>query len=1075
MLFSENSSPFETSPYNTASSPRLFWQGRDPASPSRFAGENRNPLDRDTSPSPTKRSSIENLKRASRVKNSNMFAREHKQDYDPTQSPIVDRPLATGRPLGTQVQGNAYGGRGLEGFRKEISRDMKAEEVGKRTSHQFSPSPQKQDAVAPLSPSKAQVSPAKSSLSKASRYGNRNNVFDAENGIWSEDDDGSILDRKLPEGRVLHRHAKSVTFDAAPPQVNEYEMTTPDPSSVASGSREGSYDSHEDEEEESFDRGSSVDRDDSFDESLEDTDKTPVVLPEDWRFMSPEVSNQELIMNMEDPFEPDVGSPEPSARPSTTQDTRPAQTRVESTDSNGQPRPLPPLPALGAPVFPKPRSDSNSSLSATVERTSSAQRTLPSPPRPASISKSEIKGMGGGSMPLEDRLKLMMRQEQERGQSEAEKQRERRMRRAGAKERSVEREDSPGMGLNFQSLTLEEDVPGTVKQLENLRLDSPIGLDNTKSPPRISRESILRKMQSQNFDAEDSYDYSSPQTGSSPERHFGLDPDHPIPSIENLAVVEEEEEKTTVVIKAEPLDDESDLYAAPDLYAQHQHVVSQLSLYEQYEADDASQYSQPTVAEDENQSTPRAQSPNRVLAEPDSEEHRRPSLPDFSSSLGNSSFALGLGSYLSPSSPSTSEPTKADPHTKMASMLDNLERPVTPEEQLLPPPKFAGYEEDGEAEPSTPDSVIRHPVGAESPQPDSPCIPEPVATIKAPGGRLKTRPSINPADMDFMRETRRQVSGQVPDVPPIPERHRNRPSLTLNSPPLERPTSKDSDVSQDWQDSQDSQQSQESSAGSVDAQEDYLAVPSATQGKRKSSLVQLEIPVSQSDEGLFGLDKEFDRVIEAQKVAYNLSYPQTQNHDVSFPRQESTGPTHTHGGAEYMGTCGFTPNTTPIANRSALRQRGYLMRQNTKVIVASSRNEEEAKAGLPAALESPEKDNDGRGTKSAGCSPRKGSNTKTWTTEPWNGKIRRKSIRVPSAESPRKKKVTGPAPPLPGQSSNVSAGLGSVEEDQAVEENEDVEEGTERGRVFVKVVGVKDLDLPLPKGRTARPKNGHSR
>ena len=81
------------------------------------------------------------------------------------------------------------------------------------------------------------------------------------------------MERKLPEGRVLHRHAKSVTFDQAPPQVNEYEMTTPDPLSVASGSREGSYDSMGDEEDLSFEQGSSVDHDDSFDASLEDTDK----------------------------------------------------------------------------------------------------------------------------------------------------------------------------------------------------------------------------------------------------------------------------------------------------------------------------------------------------------------------------------------------------------------------------------------------------------------------------------------------------------------------------------------------------------------------------------------------------------------------------------------------------------------------------------------------------------------------------------------------------------------------------------------------------------------------------------
>jgi hypothetical protein len=48
---------------------------------------------------------------------------------------------------------------------------------------------------------------------------------------------------------------------------------------------------------------------------------------------------------------------------------------------------------------------------------------------------------------------------------------------------------------------------------------------------------------------------------------------------------------------------------------------------------------------------------------------------------------------------------------------------------------------------------------------------------------------------------------------------------------------------------------------------------------------------------------------------------------------------------------------------------------------------------------------------------------------------------------------------MPGQESAVAGGLGAVAE-QEVDEFED---GQERGRLFVKVVGVKDLDLPLPK------------
>ena len=70
--------------------------------------------------------------------------------------------------------------------------------------------------------------------------------------------------------------------------------------------------------------------------------------------------------------------------------------------------------------------------------------------------------------------------------------------------------------------------------------------------------------------------------------------------------------------------------------------------------------------------------------------------------------------------------------------------------------------------------------------------------------------------------------------------------------------------------------------------------------------------------------------------------------------------------------------------------------------------------------------------------------------------MRRKSLR-----SVDKKVASGPAPPLPGQAS----ALGIVPEDTTLP-FEDYEDGVERGRLFVKVVGVKDLDLPLPQSKS---------
>lgn len=120
------------------------------------------------------------------------------------------------------------------------------------------------------------------------------------------------------------------------------------------------------------------------------------------------------------------------------------------------------------------------------------------------------------------------------------------------------------------------------------------------------------------------------------------------------------------------------------------------------------------------------------------------------------------------------------------------------------------------------------------------------------------------------------------------------------------------------------------------------------------------------------------------------------------------------------------------------------MRQNTKLVVASS---------------DVDKVDESRGTRSAGNSPLKKDRPQSWTVEPWNGQ-RKKSAR--ENVSPRKKIGTGPAPPLPGFESNV--GLGIVTEEAPVVEQNGAE-GGERGRLFVKVVGVKDLDLPLPKSK----------
>lgn len=892
-----------------------------------------------------------------------------------------------------------------------------------------------------VSPSKAPLSPTKSSMSTQSRYSHLRESFDPETSIWSEEEEEESAKHELPPGKSLRRHAKSVTFDAAPPQVNEYEMTTPDPSSVASGSREGSYDSVNEGEDESFERGSSMERDDSFDASLEDTEKTPVVLPEDWRFMNPAIANEDLAAHIENPFEGERSSPAPVAQSSSMPNERPSPSRTDSVNSNGERRPLPPLPALGMSRFSIAQSGPNNGLSPTIERASSFLRRSPSPPRPASISKAEIQGMGGCSMSIEDRLRLMMIDDPKRSSSPIEEQQE-----------EGEKALPPNPPLSDQDSDKgDKEVQMHEGDDEN---DDVADLGEYKLPPRISRESILRKVKSRTFnEPEDENSFLGLSPTSDKGVYKNLDPDIPIPSLETEAADKE------VIIKQEPdvEDGEVDVYSIPDLYNQQLHAESYMNAIEKLEAfqassaaqrddDDESHYSvdskgsehrerkSNSATEDEGPPTPRAPVSNQVEQDLERKNSHRMSLPQFAALLAESDFGFDMEPFMAPSSDTNQEPVKpvlssqpswtSDVPTEKSFLGQIIDRPVTPEEQLQPP-RFPGQWNDSGDEPKTPESVIRHSI-SQSPLPESPSVPEPVATIKAPGGKLKTRPSITPADVQAMAEIRRQVSNgsQVPAVPKIPERHLSRPSIVaeFDEPVLDTT----------------------SEATSVKSLEER---DTSKLSKRKSSLLPLEVSVQASDGLGIGIESEFDRVIEAQKVAFN------------FPTPDVASRPWSPGHAEHMPGQEFKPFREGYANNAIYTQKGYLMRQNTKVIIASSASHESA----DSTTETKDlQEHAARGTRSAGNSPRKPSQ-QTWTAEPWNGKIRRKSIRK-SGGVPSKAPGSGPAPPLPGQQSNVASGLGSVTEDESAQNEEEIGEDGERGRLFVKVVRVKDLDLPLPKG-----------
>jgi len=949
-----------------------------------------------------------------------MFAIEQSGNYDPTRPTILD-----GRPQSVQSLGHQAPIRTSGAVRKENFAPVNSSpgQNPAKAVHEDVTSPTSK-VISPLSPSRLNSSPAKSSLSKKTGADFRRSGFDPETGIWEDEDD--VNNKQLPAGRGLHRHHKSVTFDQAPPQINEYEEPTPAPSSIASESREGSYESAEDEDEDlSFERGSSMDHDDSFDASLEDTEKTPVVLPEDWRFMSPETANTDLAHGEEDVFDDDCGSPAPTAQPGALA-YRPHQTSASSVDSNGQNRPLPPLPPinLGHKKSPSDR------LSGAFERMSIGQRSLPAPPIATTISKADIQKMGTtSSLTADDRFRLMALQEQDR---------ERRMRRMGSKE------PSPVRAPSVEGSVIVHGEPG------------PEVIESRESTPQISRASVLQGLrgESSHDSRESSADTDGPHTSS--RRRF--DPDVAIPSMEDPT---QAHIRSPYIKEEDP--EEQDLYSIPDAYSRR--IVSDSDQSANQDDDLTSQYSQPSVAgmpvqmpvTEEGQDTPKAQSPqatanSRFLAS------ERVSLPDFTDFGGGNDFNVGLTPYLSqkeekpvPPIPTTSSTNLPD----LAALRQSIQGSYTPDIQPMVPrsPVAHSFKH---LTPGTPESIVRHSVavkdfGRSQSVDDKP--PE-VSKFDSDSDR-----SISPSDSGSVIVNPKEASPVSPISTEFPD-HTQHPA-SVSPEPVDQDPVEEKKLPQ-------------------------LEVPAGA-NKRVSSLVPLEIAHEELDGGLgLGLEKEFDRVVEAQKVEFELSlqrlyypfngrfpsneFPEAVK-DMRMTNPLENAPTLPKPrGARSPPRRGFQarlnrPYTLEdsFANRSPKRQRGYLMRQNTKIVVASEHiSQDECRSpGLPtdedANLLSPQSP----GANQVQPSPRKTSQP-TWIAEPWNGKVRRKSIRVGGEKAVgHRKHISGPVPPLPGQASNVQENLDAVAEDELGEE-EDWEDGAERGRLFVKVIGVKDLQMPFP-------------
>lgn len=837
------------------------------------------------------------------------MALEQKQEYDPTRIPQIERPLA-------KVQVNSFGlssspgssassSGGLRSLDSEYQiPDFKRSDTASTAASFFStmstntatgpvatPATPRTNRDQPSSPTKSSLSPSKFKDS-----------FDPVTGTWSSR--SSYIDDEFSSSRSSHRHVKSVTFDAAPPQINEYEMATPDLSSIGTNSREGSCESDDtDGDRGYYDLAHGESIDESFDASLEDTMKTPVVGPDDYNSYGRGQGRYEA-------------SPMPEGTPTmAVLGNNQHKNGPSSVSSSAEHRPLPPVPNKGHQRIKS--SDSSSGLSATAERMmNSGQRNLPTPP-PASASKSDIQNFGHSKMPLEERLKLMMMSDDGDAKSAAEQQRERRLRRGSARERI----SSPAAEEAKAQVPEETEADDTIGDMS--------ALGDFQMPDKISRESILRRVNGNKATERPSdFNLSSPAQSPtrSPQRkmeHATIpeDPDIPIPSTEDSILDDETMvEDGSVIINRDAAaydDDVLDIYEDED-------EISILPDDDTYEA------SVNTLSQTEQS--------REIFAQTATTEVAVPSVP---------SPAPEPVLAPAPVAALQAEPV-AEPEEVTPKPSSPVRRTATPEKSFSKPEYDGsgwGDDEEYDEEPESPGSVIHHPVDDddvfEEPL-ESPTIPEQLATIKASGSKLKTRVSNTPSDIAAMREARRLASHEVPDVPPIPQKHKNRLSRDMS---VQQP----------------------------DAEDPHLERHPSF--KNRSLTLDLDTGLS--------LDKDFERVIEGQK-------------------------------------------------------RGYLMRQNTKLVAASDKDGEDIR----------------RPARSVNNSPIKNDRPQSWTVEPWNPATRKKS-------TSSKATSTGPVPPLPGQESNSVPTRSIAEEDMSMDAT--TLDGAERGRLFIKVMGVKDLDLPLPR------------
>ncbi|KAF3915403.1 hypothetical protein AA313_de0208440 [Arthrobotrys entomopaga] len=296
-------------------------------------------------------------------------------------------------------------------------------------------------------------------------------------------------------------------------------------------------------------------------------------------------------------------------------------------------------------------------------------------------------------------------------------------------------------------------------------------------------------------------------------------------------------------------------------------------------------------------------------------------------------------------------------------------------------------------------------IRAKTPSP----VPMRRATIRsASGARLKTRKSSTPADIATMAAARRQVSRaeEVPPVPAVPPVPKLDLAFLETNDVAPAPAQEKADVEE-----RPSSSSSQDTIGEEQVEE--ISKPQEEEAKKTAARAsQLPLPSLGLNLNMgSSLSVELERVIEGQK-------------------------------------------------------RGYLMRENSKIVHASTR-EESGNATPKGPLH---------------------KKTQSWTVEPWQGSpgstprrrsgrgdsIKRKPMdqgrQVHTAAMAHAAKTKDLPVVEENENKDIAATPTAEVTEAAVsptENNNMAGDGSERGRLFVKVVAVKDLQLPLPQNESS--------